>query len=67
MNHVLTISLNEIAQDAKDYLEKLEAYTNNPNEDTELELELSLGVLKVHCISTSELIEESYEEPEIVA
>ena len=66
MNHVLKLSLDEIAEDAKDYLEKLESYKNNPNEDSELALELSLGVLKVHCMSTSELIEEGYEEPEAV-
>jgi len=67
MNETLSVSLQEIAQDAKDYLEKYESYQKNPNEDTELALELSLGVLKVHCNSTSELIEESYDELEPIA
>ncbi len=61
MTHAIKTSLEEIAQDAQDYLEKLNTYKVNPNEDNKISLELSLGVLKVHCDSTSELIEESYD------
>lgn len=63
----LKIAYDELADDARDFLNKLATYRANPTEDAEVELELSLGLLKVHSESASELVLKSYDlEEEVI-
>lgn len=54
-----TEALNELAQDAREYLKTLEAYTQDPtNPELRVQLEVQLGILLVHAQSAQESLEE---------
>ena len=62
MNKTLKRSYEELGEDAREYLNKLAAYLDDPSEDNEVALEVGMGVLRVHTASLTELLDEDYNE-----
>jgi uncharacterized membrane protein len=76
LTRTIRVALEELAEDARDYLEKLEQLRTTPKddaevyEDAEVALETAVTVLMVHSTSAHELLDaldEATDDPGLVS